>query len=124
VQLAIAKALEAIETINIKENCPHTTAILTDSRITLDPIKNAKNHSYLIEEMRKRSSWTIAFSWVKAHTGIHGNELADHLAKAAARTRDKTPSYNRIPLSTLSSELEEEMKQQWQKTEKKLKRQL
>ena len=120
-QLAIAKALEAIETIDIKENSPRTAAILTDSRITLDSIKNVKNHNYLIEEIRKRllklerSNWTVAFSWVKAHTGIHGNELADQLAKAAARTRDKTPSYNRIPLSTLSSELEEETKQQWQK---------
>jgi hypothetical protein len=52
---------------------------------------------------------------VKAHSEIHGNELANRLAKAAARTRDKTISYNRIPLSSLSSELEEETKQQWQK---------
>jgi hypothetical protein len=87
----------------------------------LDSIKNVKNHSYLIEEIRKRllklerSNWTIAFSWVKAQAEIHGNELADQLAKAAARTGDKTISYNTIPLSTLSSELEEETKQQWQK---------
>jgi ribonuclease HI len=62
----------------------------------LDSTKNVKNHSYLIEEIRKRllklerSNWTIAFSWVKGHAGIHRNGLADRLAKAAARTRDKT----------------------------------
>jgi ribonuclease HI len=79
--------------MDIKQNSPRTAAILTD---TLDTMKNVKNHSYLIEEIMKRllklerSNWTIAFSWVKAHTGIHGNELANQLAKAAARTGDKS----------------------------------
>ena len=97
-QLAISKALEAIETIDIEENSPRTQAIITDSRIALDSIKNVNNSSYLIEEIRKRlsklerSSWTVAFSWVKAHAGILGNELADQLAKAAARGKDKTIS--------------------------------
>jgi hypothetical protein len=53
-RLAIAKALEAIETINIEENSPRTAAIITDSRIALDFIKNLNNHSYLIGEIRKR----------------------------------------------------------------------
>ena len=35
--------------------------------------------------------------------------------KAEARTTDKTISYNRMSLSTLSSGLEEKTKQQWQK---------
>jgi len=75
-QLAISKALEAIETIDIEENSPRTQAIITDSRIALDSIKNVNNPSYLIDEIRKRlsklerSNWTVAFSWVKAHTGI------------------------------------------------------
>jgi len=81
-QLAIAKALEALETIDIEENRPRTAAIITDSRISLDSIKNVNNHSYLIEEIRERlsklerSNWTVAFAWVKAHAGILGNELA------------------------------------------------
>jgi hypothetical protein len=37
-QLAIAKAVEAIEMINIEENSPRTAAIITDSRIALDSI--------------------------------------------------------------------------------------
>ena len=38
-QLAIAKALEALETTDIEENSPRTAAIITDSRISLDSIK-------------------------------------------------------------------------------------
>jgi ribonuclease HI len=119
-QLAIDKALEALETTDIEENSPRTAAIITDSRISLDSIKNVNNHSYLIEEIWERLSklerpnWTVAFAWVKAHTGILGNELADQLAKTAVRVKDKTTSYSRIPLSTLFRELEEESKLKWQ----------
>ena len=57
-QLAIAKALEALESTDIEENSPRTAAIITDSRISLDSIKNVNNHSYLIEEIRK-----TLFNW-------------------------------------------------------------
>jgi len=56
----------------------------------------------------------VRFAWVKAHAGILGNELADRLAKTAARDKDKTTYYSRIPLSTLFRELEEESKRKWQ----------
>jgi ribonuclease HI len=82
-QLAIAEALEVIDTIDITENSPRTIGIFTDSRMTIDSLKNVNNHSYLLEEMKKRkctlqnTNWTLEFSWVKAHAGIYGNELAD-----------------------------------------------
>jgi ribonuclease HI len=120
-QLAIAKALETIDEINISENIPRTIGIFTDSRITIDSLKNVNNHSYLIEDIRKRISilernkWTIEFLWVKAHVGIYGNELTDKLAKDVACNKDTTISFNRIPKSTLYNEIEEEATQKWQK---------
>ena len=128
-QLAVAKALEVIETTDIMENSPHTVAIFTDSRITIDLLKNVNNHSYVIEEIRKRIStleranWAIKFSWVKTHVGIYGNELADQLAKDAVRNRDSMISFNRIPKSTLYSETEEEAKQKGKKNGKDVRRQ-
>ena len=113
-QIAIAKVLEVIDAIDIAENSPCTIAIFTDSRIAIASLMNFNNHSYLIEEIRKRISilertnWTVQFSWVKSHVGIYGNELADKLAKAAAYNRQATVSFNRIPKSTLYSEIEEE----------------
>jgi len=112
-QLAIVKALEAIETIDNPENSPRTIDIFTDSRITLDLLQNANNRSYLIKEIRKRLSyldranWTIGISWVKAHAGIYGNKMADQLAKAATRNSDLAVSFHRIPTSTLHNELKE-----------------
>jgi len=99
-QLAIAKALEALEKNDIEKNSPRTAAIITDSKISLDSIKNINNHSYLIEEIRERlsklerSNWKVRFMWVKAHAGILGNELADQMAKTAARDEDMTTSFS------------------------------
>jgi len=53
-KLAIFKALEVIETIEITENSPSTATIFTDSRISIDSLKNVNNHSYIIEESRKK----------------------------------------------------------------------
>ena len=115
-QLVIAKALEALEKTDIKKNRPRTAAIITDSKISLDSMMNVNNHSYLIEDIRKRlsklerSNWAVTFVWVKSHAGILGNELADRLAKTVARDEDMTTSFSRITLSTLFRELGEESK--------------
>ena len=56
----------------------------------------------------------MTFSWVKAHVGIYGNELADRLAKEAARNNGTSIVFNRILLSTLYYEAAEETRQKWQ----------
>jgi len=61
----------------------------TDSRTTLDSLYNTDIHTFLIEEIRQNvremenREWKIRFSWIKAHAGVSGNELADKLAKEA-----------------------------------------
>jgi ribonuclease HI len=120
-QFAIVKALEVVESLNIDDSSQRTAAVITASRVALDSVKNAKNHSFLIEEIRpmlsklERSNWTIVFSWVKDHVGIKGNELVDQIANAAARDNENSTTYNRIPKSTLYKELEEENIIKWQK---------
>ena len=51
-QLAIVKALEFLELLNLDNSSQRTAAVITDSRVALDSIKNIHNHSFLIEEIR------------------------------------------------------------------------
>jgi len=54
-QLAITKALEEIEKSHINENIPRIITVHTDSRITLQSVKNTKkNHSYFKQDLRKK----------------------------------------------------------------------
>ena len=118
-QLAILKALELTNHIEMEDNAPRTIGVYTDSRINIDSLKDASNHNYLIEEVRKqltilrRSNWTVEFSWIKSHADNPGNELADHLAKDAASNKNTPVVFDRIP-NTLYKELEDETIQKWQ----------
>jgi ribonuclease HI len=105
----------------LRKKPPRTIGIFTDRRITIDSLKNATNHTFLIEEIRKRiiklerTNWTIEFAWVKVHLGIYGNELADHLEKAAASSTELSVTFDRTPKFTLCSEIEEEKAtQKWE----------
>jgi ribonuclease HI len=66
-----------------------------------------------VEEIRRkvasleRKEWKIKFSWVKAHAGTRGNEIADRLAKEEARSGGTEYEFARIPKSTLYQEARE-----------------
>jgi len=119
-QLAIVKALHLINYLEIADNNTRTIGVYTDSRINIDYLKSASNNNYLIEETKKKltklrsTKWTIEFWWIKAHAGNFDNELADRLAKEAANNKDIPVVFDRIPKTTLYSELEEEATLKWQ----------
>ena len=99
-QMVLVQALQARDNKN-KQKVPRTIIIHTDSRITLDSLTNKKNRNHLIEEIRKKTitlekgNWNREYTWIKAHAGHHGNELADKLAKEATRNSDIC--YNKFP---------------------------
>jgi hypothetical protein len=110
--------METIKELHIADIVPQEITIHTDSKITLQSLKNLKNHRYLIDEIRKKAmslrthNWHITFTWIQAHVGHYGNELADKLAKEAARK--DTVSYNRIPICEIAQQLREKGLKKWQ----------
>ena len=116
--MAIVKALQEIETIKINNKMPRIILIHTDSRINLDSLKNMKNRNYLIEAIRKKTidlekeNWYLEYTWIKAHAGHEGKELADKLAKEA--TRDSEICYNKIPKSEIERQEKEISIEKWQ----------
>ena len=90
-QLAIVKALDTIAGgVPQAIDKPKTATIYTDSSITIDSLKNPRNHRSLIHMIREKvtaleeKNWKIHLTWVNAHVGLYGKEMADKLAKEAA----------------------------------------
>jgi ribonuclease HI len=48
-----------------------------------------------------KNNWRIEFKWLKAHVGIHGNEIADRLVKEVTQNHNET--YSRIPKSAIKT---------------------
>jgi hypothetical protein len=57
----------------------------------------------------------IHFTWVKAHDGNHGNELADYLAKEAACSSEVDTAYIKTSKRAVTSKLKGKGVQVWQR---------
>jgi hypothetical protein len=62
-----------------------------------------------------KANTEVKLFWVKAQAGIIGNELADTLAKKAAKNESLTEEYNRIQKSVVTRDVEEESVRKWQR---------
>ncbi len=98
-RMEIWAALEALKYLN--EKCPNETVMfITDSKYLKDAAsvwiktwyKNGwrtasrtavKNRDLWLEFLKLKASRTIEWSWVRGHTGVAGNEMADKLANQA-----------------------------------------
>jgi len=96
--------------------------IFTDSGVSLDSLQNPNNDAHLVQETKNKLTsmvtykWKIKFSFVKAHVGIIGNEMADSLTKEAARSEETNYVFSRIPINGIYRETTEEgiIKEKWE----------
>jgi ribonuclease HI len=124
-QLAILRTLDYTENMETEDKA---ATIYTDSRMTVDSLKNNNILTFLMEEIRRKEAemgkinWKIQFCWVKAHARIQGNELADTLTKEAATNADIRECYKKVPKSVVLSELggicDERWQREWDQTAK------
>ena len=85
---------------------------------SMESLKNMKNWKQLTEEIGKKTialekeNWNIEYTWIKAHAGHYGNELADKLAKEAAIISEIC--YNKIQNSDIEHKEREKSIEKWQ----------
>lgn len=95
--------------------------ILTDSKSVLLSISNFGHEHYkndIICKIKQRESIVIAaglevkYVWVKGHSNIEGNCIADHLAKQSVKEQGVIQPY--FPISDLFHIYKQKQKQKWQ----------
>jgi ribonuclease HI len=97
----------------------NTINIFTDSTAALSAIANFSNFTELVFTCRENfininTKCHVNLIWIKGHSGISGNEAADHLAKEACRI--SPTSFQHIPRCYFKRLYIGQLLQMWQKS--------
>ncbi|XP_023243881.1 uncharacterized protein LOC111641864 [Centruroides sculpturatus] len=109
------KAIEmAVEWISV--NCESNKVLInTDSRSAIHALQRFQDTSLTAVNIKttiRKYKLNIKFRWVKAHSGIVGNEIADRAAKEATHLADIT--YSKLPLSGVKCKRRSVTISEWQ----------
>ena len=106
---------------------PGNTVILTDSQTSLHLIKNRKikAYSYNVSKIQQdileilNRGGNIHLQWIPSHTGVEGNDIADHLANLGRSSNYlDTP----VEINDLNKLIDNKMQEKW-KTKWQIERQ-
>ena len=93
--------------------------VLVDSQSAINAIQSniVKSHTVLncIENLNELGKLNhISIAWTPAHTGIHGNEMADDLAKSGSRMDVEGPEpFIKVPYASCTGSLRDWTKARW-----------
>ncbi|KAL0818007.1 hypothetical protein ABMA28_008549 [Loxostege sticticalis] len=94
--------------------------IATDSLSSLKALQDRNNPDPAVasihralKDLRQNRDQHVSFTWVKAHCGIEGNELADQAAKEAATQKTAT-RLNEFPISYAKHTIRQRTQTKWQ----------
>ena len=116
-QFAILQGLQQLNNLSIEVD-HKSAAFHIDSTITLDLLQNPNKHDTLIEDIRNTIRHLETDNW-NLHLGEspradYGNEMADRLAKSAARNPNTDISFGLILKSPVKRVLCEKSLETWQ----------
>ena len=118
----LAEAYAVLQAVSWHLNSQHHKVpflVYTDSLSTILALRKPKLCTGLLQDIVRKVISGPAhlghIAWVKAHVGVLGNEVADHLAKAAATSQDGVSrDYVVTPSSHVKRALKNHMIRKWQ----------